>query len=69
MVDVIPTNDVIVAKVGADLYLDNLKGDLAWVFKPVPLSCRDVYTLVLPNELFNITDRYLGGTLHHDPML
>src|SRR5262245_35355369 len=68
-VNVICALDVILAKVAADLNLDQLQPDLARVLKTMPLGGGDVDALVLADELHLVADRDLGGARHDHPML
>ena len=67
-VDVIISDDVILAQVGACLHLYQNHVDLAGVFQPVNRAQGNVDRLVFGNQAHIGIDGHFCSTFHHDPM-
>ena len=62
-------HDIILANIGAVLYLDDLERDAAGVFELVLRCLRDEYGLALVEHGPLLAARDLGGAAQDDPML
>ena len=69
VIDVVDSDDVILAEIAAGLNLDQLHVDLAWIGEPVRRANRQVDRLVLVNERHFVIERDLGGAAHDHPVL
>src|ERR1700722_3060211 len=69
VIDVVDSDDVVLAEVTAGLNLDQLDVDLAWIGEPVCRANRQVDRFVLVNERHFVVERNLGGAPHDHPVL
>src|ERR1700723_92428 len=69
VIDVVDSDDVILAEITAGLNLDQLDVDLAWIGEPVRRANRQVDRFVLVNERYFVVQRDLGGAAHDHPVL
>src|ERR1700722_10614105 len=69
VIDVVDSDDVVLAEIAAGLNLDQLDVDLAWIGEPVRRANRQVDRFVLVNERHSLVERDLGGAAHDHPVL
>src|SRR3984957_8270954 len=69
VIDVVNSDDVVLAEIAACLNLNQLDVDLAWIGEPVRRANRQVDRLVLVNERHFFVERDLGGAAHDHPVL
>src|SRR6202042_2123798 len=69
VIDVVDSDDVVLAEVTAGLNLDQLDVDLAWIGEPVRRANRQVDRFVLVNERHFVVERDLDGAAHDHPVL
>src|SRR5947208_1922492 len=68
-VDVVESDDVVVAGSAADLHLDQLERNFAGIGEPMNAADRDIDRLVFVHDAHVAAERDLGRSLHHHPML
>src|SRR5580704_16138786 len=69
VIDVVDSDDVILAEIASGLNLDQLQVDLAWIGEPVRRANRQVDRFVLVDERHFVIKRDLGGAAHDHPVL
>src|SRR6202034_2925004 len=69
VIDVVDSDDVILAAIAYGLNLDQLRVDLAWIGEPVRRANRQVDRFVLVDERHFVIKRDLGGAAHDHPVL
>src|SRR5215472_5663018 len=66
-IDVVETNDVVLAEIAAGLHLDQLERDFSQIGQTMDRTDGDVGRLVLVHDLFDLADRHFRSAAHHDP--
>src|SRR6202167_5486852 len=69
VVDVVDSDDIVLAEIAAGLNLDQLHVDLAWIGEPVRRANRQVDRFILVDERHFVIERDLGGAAHDHPVL
>src|SRR3984957_21176610 len=69
VINIVDSDDIILAEIASGLNLDQLDVDLAWIGEPVRRADRQVDRFVFVNERHLVVKRDLGGAAHDHPVL